>query len=156
MSPDSDKPNFPNSDGSKSGTETKECPICKFKFEGKMKGEASQKLADHIQKEHPEPKTEPKPVVDPELPNENKKKHSLECHHCGHLVETDTEQKAKELMQIHIISHDKNPAKKEDTGNNLMLYIGITAIFITAGIILGALYLHSKKSLSDDTKEKSK
>ena len=51
---------------------SKICPICNEKLEAKTDKELSQKLADHIQENHPEPIKKPEPIQDTELPNKKK------------------------------------------------------------------------------------
>jgi len=129
----------------------KECPICKVTFEDKTIQEASQRLADHIAKYHPEPVVQPKPVLDPEIPKEDKKKFTLECQVCGHLVEQDSKEKLDEIMQTHLLSHDEESKtaiqKKQTDSSNLMIYgIAFLALVISASIVFGGLWLKSKKS----------
>ena len=128
---------------------SKICPICDEKLEAKTDKELSQKLADHIQENHPEPIKKPEPIQDPELPNKKKPKFSTECHHCGEIVETDSEQKTKELMQVHILSHDTKVETKS-TDSNVMLYAGFTFLLIVAGIIVGILYIQSRKKFDKE------
>ena len=64
-------------------------------------------------------------------------------------METDSEQKTKELMQVHILSHDTKVEKKS-TDSNVMLYAGFTFLLIVAGIIVGILYIQSRKKFDKE------
>lgn len=157
MSVDSkDVPNgkIPNSRETQTTSDFKKtCNICKVEFKEDTKALASQSLADHLQEKHSEKKPDPETIDDTDFPNEKKKKFTLKCQTCGHQVQTDTELKTGEIMQTHMLSHDKETEielkKKQNQNGNFMIFtIGLLALIISAGIVFGGLWMHNKKSFN--------
>jgi len=127
-----------------------------------IKPKSDEQSSDHGEitgTEKPKKETPP-PKKDEKRITSAAQTYQVTCKACDlQLVSDESQEKADELLKIHLLDHKndrvKDP-KPDKNPSNLSFTVLLGIMFVSLAIGFGAMMLHGKKKISQDEKEKGK